>query len=81
MQQCDVLLCDVFLSEASQTKEHPQKSYHFQFFLVYFVFTKIVSHSAHPMILMLEIKAQDAWHVCYQWIKRHHSNHFVFKVL
>ena len=72
----------ILLSETSQTKAQPTKklpSPIFNFFV--FVFSKIVSHSAHIAIFMLEIKAQGAWHVFYQWLKRNHSNHHVFKVL
>ena len=79
MTPCYVM---ILLSETSQTKEHPLKKLSSVFnFFVNSVTPKIVPHSAHLVILMLEIKAQGALYVFYQWIKRHHSNHFVFKVL
>ena len=71
------MLCDKVLS----IETYHIKSYHHFSFFVNFMFSKIVTYFAHLAILMIEINPQGVLHVFYRWAKRHHSNHFVFKVL
>ena len=77
---CPVMWCVFEWSITNQRTSCKKVIISFQF-LVYFVFSKIVPHSAHLAILMVEIKAQGAWHVFCWRLKRHHSNQYAFKVL
>ena len=71
----------IHCSRVLSIETHSIKSYHHFSFFVNFVIPKIVPCFAHLAILMMGIKPWGVLHVFYRWAKRHHSNHFVFKVL